>query len=98
MRPTSSFWRSVTLYTRPHCGLCLSASQEIEKSRKVISFDYHTVDITLPQYKKYHDLYAFDVPVIKSRDDMDRERVFMHRITANDLIEAITQSSGENKN
>lgn len=93
MRLTGRLYRSVSFYTRPNCGLCMSAHDQVMQARKLVSFDYHEIDITLPQNKEFYDLYAFDVPVVKYRDDCDREGVFMHRLTSSDLIIAVSNDN-----
>jgi len=54
-----------------------------------IPFEYEEVNIKLAENKKFHDIYAFDVPVLHIND----EKKLMHKITEEDL-EKLLKNAG----
>ena len=67
MRPSlilRMYSAQLTLFTKSNCGLCDVAKQRLGEVVKKRTVDYQEVDIMTHDNKKYHDMYAFDVPVL----------------------------------
>lgn len=67
MRATSRLLQlpcRITLFTREHCGLCVSARSVLSDVWDSRPFDYKEVDIVKPAAQPWKDLYDFDVPVV----------------------------------
>ncbi|OLL24395.1 Glutaredoxin-like protein C5orf63 [Neolecta irregularis DAH-3] len=71
----------LALFSHPSCSLCHSAKTSILNVRNRIPFEFEEINIKLPKNKKFHDMYAFDVPVLHIND----EEKLMHKITEQDL-------------
>ncbi|ROW14706.1 hypothetical protein VPNG_03811 [Cytospora leucostoma] len=54
----------ITLFTRKHCGLCISAKSVLSDVWDSRPFEFKEVDIVDPAAQSWKDLYDFDVPVI----------------------------------
>ncbi|KAF3769120.1 glutaredoxin 2 [Cryphonectria parasitica EP155] len=54
----------ITLFTREHCGLCVSARSVLSDVWDTRPFVFKEVDIVKPENKTWRELYDFDVPVI----------------------------------
>lgn len=54
----------ITLFTREHCGLCVSARSVLSDVWDSRPFVYKEVDIIKPAAQPWKDLYDFDVPVV----------------------------------
>ncbi|KAK9470073.1 uncharacterized protein V1510DRAFT_371075 [Dipodascopsis tothii] len=64
LRALGAFPR-LTLFTRATCGLCDTAKASIAAvAPRARLAAVHTVDIDAPGNERWHDLYAFDVPVV----------------------------------
>ncbi|KAG6363178.1 hypothetical protein INS49_008274 [Diaporthe citri] len=93
MRATSRLLQlpcRITLFTREHCGLCVSARSVLSDVWDSRPFVYKEVDIVKPAAQQWKDLYDFDVPVIHvSKADSPEEdpklapkaSKLMHRFT-----------------
>lgn len=57
----------ITLFTREHCGLCVSARSVLSDVWDSRPFVYKEVDIVKPAAQPWKDLYDFDVPVVSKR-------------------------------
>lgn len=55
----------ITLFTREHCGLCVSARSVLSDVWDARPFVFNEVDIVKPEAKGWRDLYDFDVPVVR---------------------------------
>lgn len=67
MRATSRLLQlpcRITLFTREHCGLCVSARSVLSDVWDSRPFVYKEVDIVKPAAQQWKDLYDFDVPVV----------------------------------
>ncbi|KAK2611084.1 hypothetical protein N8I77_004460 [Diaporthe amygdali] len=77
MRATSrllQFPCRITLFTREHCGLCVSARSVLSDVWDSRHFIYKEVDIVKPAARSWKELYDFDVPVIHvSKSDAPEE-------------------------
>lgn len=97
MKVAASLLRSVTFFTRPECGLCrnarVSLSNAWDQSPENSKFAYKEVDITKPENKEWHDLYAFDVPVVHITDDAGQQSTLMHRMTVDEVLAALEGKS-----
>lgn len=71
--------RSVVLYTRDGCSLCVKAKQVILDVRREIDFDFSEVDIGWSG-DLYED-HKHSIPVI----EIDGKRAFKYRVEASDL-------------
>lgn len=68
MRATSRLLQlpcRITLFTREHCGLCVSARSVLSEVWDSRPFVYKEVDIVKPAAQQWKDLYDFDVPVVR---------------------------------
>lgn len=54
----------ITLFTRKHCGLCVSAKSVLSDVWDSRPFEFKEVDIVDPAARSWKDLYDFDVPVV----------------------------------
>ena len=54
------------MFTREHCGLCVSAKSVLSDVWDSRPFDFKEVDIVKPEAQAWKDLYDFDVPVVWS--------------------------------
>ncbi|PSR92402.1 hypothetical protein BD289DRAFT_364577 [Coniella lustricola] len=90
----------ITLFTRKHCGLCISARSVLSDVWDIRPFEFKEVDIVKPESQEWKDLYDFDVPVIHiSKADKPAEEPklasqalkLMHRFT----VEQITAKMDE---
>lgn len=54
----------VTLFTRPNCSLCTTAKGVLEDVKRQKDFDYHELDVMLPQNIQWKNVYEFDTPVV----------------------------------
>lgn len=69
MRATSRLLQlpcRITLFTREHCGLCVSARSVLSDVWDSRPFVYKEVDIVKPAAQQWKDLYDFDVPVVSN--------------------------------
>lgn len=71
MRATSRLFQQIqtcriTLFTRQHCGLCVSARSVLSDVWDTRPFVFKEVDIVKPEAQNWKDLYDFDVPVVSS--------------------------------
>lgn len=67
MRATSRLLQlpcRITLFTREHCGLCVSARSVLSEVWDSRPFVYKEIDIVKPAAQQWKDLYDFDVPVV----------------------------------
>jgi hypothetical protein len=67
MRATSRLFQlpcRITLFTREHCGLCVSARAVLSDVWDSRPFVYNEIDIVKPAAQQWKDLYDFDVPVV----------------------------------
>lgn len=68
MRATSRLLQlpcRITLFTREHCGLCVSARSVLSDVWDSRPFVFKEVDIVKPPAQQWKDLYDFDVPVVR---------------------------------
>lgn len=88
MRVSLALRQWVRMYTRPNCGLCAQAEYSIEQAAKQAKFSLKTIDITKPENKESFNLYAFDVPVVHvaPTENGEAKKVFMHRLTTEELL------------
>ncbi|GBC76245.1 hypothetical protein HRbin07_00444 [bacterium HR07] len=71
--------KTVTLYTKPGCGLCAEAEHELRALQREIAFELILCDITQdPQLMaQYHD----DIPVVLCEgSELCRHRVDVERV------------------
>ncbi|KAF9879963.1 glutaredoxin-like domain-containing protein [Colletotrichum karsti] len=54
----------ITLFARDGCGLCVRAKSALSNVWDRRPFDFKEIDITMPEHKRWKELYDFDVPVI----------------------------------
>jgi glutaredoxin len=85
----------LTLFTRPHCGLCDTAKLTISKLRQRRPFDYTEVDIMTPENKSWKDVYEFDVPVLHVQTDTgkgsEEPRKLFHRFTEQEVEKVVDE-------
>jgi glutaredoxin len=62
--------RSLTLYSKPGCHLCVEARAELERLRRQLRFEIHEVDITSDEL--LHRAYFERIPVVA----LDGEELF----------------------
>lgn len=68
MRSSTVVWQHalrLTLFTRPHCGLCDEAKYILTKIRPKRPFDYAEIDVMSPGQQKWKDVYELDTPVVR---------------------------------
>lgn len=99
MRASRSLLSVVRFYTRPNCGLCANAEYELEKAAERAKFGVLNIDITKPENEAHFDKYAFDVPVlhIAASESAEPAKVFMHRVTSDELVRAISAINEESE-
>lgn len=60
----------VSFFTRANCSLCSDAKRALQKVQDRRPFHYEEIDIMLPTYTRWRDLYDFDVPVVCLSGDL----------------------------
>ncbi|KZK73654.1 MAG: glutaredoxin [Pelodictyon luteolum] len=72
--------RTVTIYGRPECCLCVEAMEVLLSVQKEVPFTIEKKDITLDPVLESR--YRFSIPVIH----IDGAFAFKHRVTAVDIL------------
>lgn len=85
MRVTRALCKTLTLFTRKHCGLCDEAKVVVNELKAQYQFKSFEIDIDEPRNKKWYDLYMFDVPVLHIEHDGRIEKLW-HRMDRQRLI------------
>lgn len=73
MRPKLQLLQSttrLTLFTRPHCGLCDSAKLVLQNLGKRKGFEMKQIDIMDPAQSGWKMIYEFDTPVVRFRNQI----------------------------
>ena len=76
--------KTVVLYTRDGCSLCVKAKQVILAVRREIEFDFSEVDIGY-EGDLYED-HKHSIPVI----EIDGKRAFKYRVEASELKQKLS--------
>lgn len=91
----------LTLFTKTDCGLCDVAKSRLARIRKRRTVDYHEVDISKEENKKWHDAYCYDIPVLhvsrvfhtySKPDIISEEKKLWHRFTEKEVEELIDEA------
>lgn len=62
----------ITLFSRDTCGLCTQAKGVLSNVWDKRPFAYKEVNLTLPEYEAWRNLYDFDIPVVRNHSIMQR--------------------------
>lgn len=71
--------KTVTLYTKPECGLCAAAERELRALQREIAFELALCDIT--QDPSLMTQYQYEIPVlVLDGVELCRHRVDIERV------------------
>jgi glutaredoxin len=77
--------KTVTLYTKPGCMLCVEAERELRALQREIAFELVLCDIT--QDQKLFERYQYEIPVVM----LEGAELCRHRVDPERLRRALLQ-------